>query len=384
MGPVVGLTQSTATVVTVSNHNLKSGVEVKFTDLPGDLSELNEQNLWVKVINSNQLALYLDNILYRPLDTSGFTLWTGGGNLGRVIQFDQNIALGVSAAKHLLDGEQNLFIGDNVAEFLTTGSYNILLGHEVGNNMRTGSGNIAIGGDNLIDGLDNQVNIGSVFYFDGGGNLYLNSDTVVGLGTNSTGTTNGALSVVGGAGVTNDLYVGGTIYSAIQVKGGDTGSLAYQASTNTTAFLSIGTVGQVLLSDGTVPYWGSSGGLSADNAVNSDNILVNTVVPGTTYYFGLTEIVGDYSPVDGDTGLTYETTSTTNANKLTVPGSVYSVDGNPAENYKLYTPKVTVTNTGIPPLNSNVGDFWIDTTIGGEMQYIQDGTNFLWLQITTI
>jgi hypothetical protein len=86
--------------------------------------------------------------------------------------------------------------------------------------------------------------------------------------------------------------------------------------------------------------------------------------------------------------VTSATSTTTGALIVTggvgVTGSVYSQDGNPEQNYLLYTPKVTITNTGLPPLNPKPGDFWIDTTILAELQYVQDGANAFWIQITSL
>jgi hypothetical protein len=101
-------------------------------------------------------------------------------------QTDSNIAIGNSSADELINGRLNLFLGHDIAPNLTTGSYNFFVGHEVGINMTRGNGNIAIGGDNLRDGFDNQINIGSVLYYDGGGYLQLNADTGLGLGTTAS------------------------------------------------------------------------------------------------------------------------------------------------------------------------------------------------------
>jgi len=689
VGSISGMTRSTATVVTVVNHGLQSGQEVRLTGITVGPVDLNGQTLWVRVINPNTFALYSDNILGQPVDSTSFPAWASGGTVGRVVVFDQNIALGVNTGISLVDGEQNLFLGSHAARSLTTGSYNIFLGHEVGNNMITGSGNIAIGGDNIVDGMNNQINIGSVFYFDGIGNLYLNGDTVVGLGTLAVSSTTGALNVVGGIGVTNNIVTGddirvngitigqgfrgtdgvsginnivisgaaqpiqfdepngqetivigydalvgdgvhgglttsykniamgryalstgtnientiaigdsalknigtqhsvfvgnitggtatapvtltvpghglstgtevtilgisgmdylnnefyyinvidsstialyidaivsvplngvgygnytgggrleavipwngnlaignnaginlnngqnniffglnvaenfaagsnnlfvnhttpiamtngsgniaiggnnlvdgvdnqinigsaiyfdglntlnllanthvtnnlrvdGTTYSAIQVKGGNRGSLMYQTSNTSTTFLPIGGSGQILVSNGTTPYWSTVNDLNSNTSTNSNNVLVNDVVSDTTYYLALTEIIGAQSPVDSDYALTYNTTNdrltvnqiavaSTASNALTVAGgvqvqkSVYSADGGTFENNLLYTPRVTVSTGGVAPTNPRVGDFWIDPSIGAEMQYIQDGTNRFWMQIATI
>jgi hypothetical protein len=78
------------------------------------------------------------------------------------------------------------------------------------------------------------------------------------------------------------------------------------------------------------------------------------------------------------------TGAVTVAGGLGVAGSVYSADGNPQENYLLYTPKFTATDTGFPPADPRVGDFWVDTVFGAYLQYIKDGTSTFWIQISNI
>ena len=83
----------------------------------------------------------------------------------------------------------------------------------------------------------------------------------LGGGYASTSTTTGALVVYGGAGITQDLYVGGLIHgtlvgggastTTIAVVGGQAGEVLYQSSTSTTAFTNVGTTGSVLVSYGT-------------------------------------------------------------------------------------------------------------------------------------
>jgi hypothetical protein len=146
-----------------------------------------------------------------------------------------------------------------------------------------------------------------------------------------------------------------------------------------------------LISNGTTATWADVNGLSsglANTATNSDNVFINSALPFQTYYLGLSEIIGDYSPIDGDSALTYVTTNTntssyfvTGTNILNVPGSVYSMDGNPAENYLLYTPTVTISTSS--PSNPRVGDFWINPNFGVELQYIKDGTSTFWIQFTS-
>jgi len=122
---------------------------------------------------------------------------------------DSNIGIGVDAGKSLTAGQYNLFLGHEAARAWTTGSYNIILGQDdrIGA-INSGSGIISIGGTELVDGKDNQVNIGSVFYYDGIGYAYIAADTSVGLGTDSTGTSSGALIVAGGVGIAGKVYSG--------------------------------------------------------------------------------------------------------------------------------------------------------------------------------
>lgn len=525
---ISGITRANPVVVTAANHNLTSGTTVTITDVTGS-DELNESKYYVDVLNTNTVALYIDNILNVPLDGSAFVPYVSGGVLNRVVtRFTQNTAFGVDAGSSLIEGEQNFFFGVNSAKNLTTGSYNLFFGHDVGNNMITGNANISIGGDNLVDGLDNQVNIGSVFYYNGTGYTQFNSDVGMGVGTTATsvdyaamtvygglgitdnamfggqvhvlstetsvssstgaliveggagivkdlyvdskiipssgtgnkgivfpsnigsgtgdgasiqyyvlpGTTEdtileitasdnigdciylsasgsvlvtrdltatsadtGALQVRGGVGVAKDVYVGGAmtvvgtitgdITNAQNIDGGATGSLLYQTGTSQTGKLDIGTSGYTLLSNGAEPYWADPATLAANSAASANTVFVNDIVPGTTYYLGLTELTGDNSPIDSDTALSYITTSTitgdnftTGTSVLNVPGSVYSVDGNKDLGYILYTPKYTVAAE--PHANPRPGDTWVDTANSAFYQWIIDGNNAYWLQIAII
>jgi hypothetical protein len=484
-GPVV--------VVTAPGHGLSTGTLITLDDIVGTI-ELNENNYYIKVPSTSTIALYSDINLSSAVSGTNFSSYISSGTVYVDTIWDDNIAIGTDAGRNIINGRQNLFLGDRTAANLTTGSYNILLGHEVGNNLTRGTANISIGGDNLVNGLDNQVNIGSVFYYDGDGYLQLNSNTGLGLGTavsatlyltdilsidntspvvvyiDSTyeittgtqvvlteivgteelnneifwtsylGTTTfgiyhdealtipvdgtgygayvsggkinrlspyGALTVLGGSGITGDLMVTGmatfyngmnvrylitgTITTATNLAGGAIGGIPYQTAAGKTDFIPIGSTNTVLISNGTTATWIDANALSSglsNTATNADNVFVNNVVPLQMYYLGLTEIIGDYSPIDSDSALTYVTTDTntssyfvTGTNVLNVPGSIYSVDGNPNENYLLYSPKVTVTT--VPPDSPKVGDFWINPDFGVELQFIRDGTSTFWIQFTS-
>lgn len=207
---ISGINLANPVEITAVGHGLSSGTYVLIKDIVGT-TELNNQYYYIDAVSENAITLYSTNILSLPIDATTFSPYVSDGGIYRVLLKDNNIAIGVDAARSLIDGQQNFFFGDGIAKNLTTGSYNFFIGHEVGTNMTRGNANIAIGGDNLVDGRDNQVNIGSVFYYDGLGHATVNADTEIGTGTESTGTTTGALTVVGGAGILNNLYVGGEL-----------------------------------------------------------------------------------------------------------------------------------------------------------------------------
>jgi hypothetical protein len=525
---ITAISLANPVVLTVNNHNLTTGTYAVITDIIGT-TELNDLQCYIDVLTPNTVALYSDNILNSTIDGTSYTPYVSGGNLSRSItQFTQNSAIGVDSGRSLIEGEQNFFFGVNSAKNLTTGSYNLFFGHDVGKNMITGNSNISIGGDNLVDGVDNQVNIGGVFYYNGQGYTQFNSDVGMGVGTTassvayaamtvygglgitsntimggplqvlstvtSTSSTTGALTVTGGAGISGDLYVGstivpslgnanngivfpsnpgggtgdgasikyyildgtiedtvleitasdnigdciylsaagkvlvtndetsnsdvsgalqiiggvgigkdvyvggslkvvngidGTITTATNIAGGAAGSIPYQSSQGTTNLLAIGTNQQILISTGTLPEWVDFSSLTSSTATNSENVFVNDVSSEITYYLGLTEQTGDFSPVDSDTNLTYVTTTATTSTYFTsgtsvlnVPGSIYSIDGNADIGNLLYTPKFTVAS--IPHSDPRPGDVWIDTANSAFYHWIIDAGNAYWLQISII
>ena len=644
------ISQTSPVEITALNHGLSTGTEIRIFDVIGT-DELNENQFWVDVINSSTIALYSDNWINTPVDGTGFSPYISGGSIGVPILRNGNLALGHSAGEQLINGEDNLLIGNNAGKMLSTGSLNIFIGGNVGDSFSGGSGNISIGGDNLVDGLDNQVNIGSVLYYNGSGALNLNADTEFGLGTlgsgstplglmdgltttdpvvitlfghglysgdrisingvvgtselngntywikridsstfelysdpeltlpvdgtgygiyiapgfvekfkisgaltviggagiernlyvgeslhagaagassyfygdvlpvgtvnlgspdskfnslylagstlylstvtlkspdslsfdiaspagfvrqtvgditltsgedsistssgsviveggvgigkqlhvgqkisanspeNSFGTATGAVVVAGGAGIAKDVWIGGSLYvegllnatiegsssSTFDIVGGEAGSIVYQEAQDSTTFLPIGTEGQVLVSNGSTPYWGIATASSANTATNADNVFVNTVTNDTLYYISLTEQIGNYSPVDSDTLLTYDTTdgklTTTKLNVISTDssttstfeqsvtvaggigvekdsyfaGGIYGRDGSPDENYLIYAPRVTISNQ--PPAFPRIGDYWIYPEIAGQLQYITEEGNSYWIQIATV
>ena len=416
---ITDITKASPARVTAAGHSLVTGTYITIVGVAG-MTEINGLKCYAKVIDSSTLDLYSNVIVTTPINSTGYSTYTGSGTLNRLLTRDNNIGIGNNAGAKLIDGEQNFFFGESVAKNLTTGSFNFLIGHNVGQNLITGSGIIGIGGDNLVDGVDNQINIGSAFYYNGMGHLELITDVTLGLGTpcgtdtaalwviggtniespdTAISTTTGALVVTGGAGFGRDVWIGndltvlgvinGAINTTTNIRGGARGSVPFQTSTGTTSLLPIGATGTVLVSDGYIPYWGDAGGAGGLGIISTGTqaVFVHEASTNSVYYVGMSESIGNYSRFDGDAALKYVTTSSnvntstyysSGTNILNVPGSVYSATGNPDEYNLLYSPRVTLSDSA--PANPRVGDFWIDTVNGVELQWIKDGNNAFWIQ----
>lgn len=207
-GTITNATQTSPVVITTQDpHTIATGTKLIIYDVAG-MIELNGNTYWANWIDATNIELYTDNILSLPLDGSGFTGFVSSGTVNRILLRNNNIAIGTNAGTKLIDGEENFFFGGDIAKNLTTGSYNIFIGNDVGGNMTQGNGIISIGSDNLVDNKDNQIAIGSVFYYDGTGTAHINANTEVGIGTQSTSTMTGGLLVTGGAAVQRNLFVG--------------------------------------------------------------------------------------------------------------------------------------------------------------------------------
>lgn len=163
--------------------------------------------------------------------------------------------------------------------------------------------------------------------------------------------------------------------TATNIERGMLGSIPYQSGTGTTEFIDIGPVDSVLTSNGTTATWRPGNTIVISETTGTQYLLMSTGTNGASASLADT-VVLNYNSVSK--ALT--TPNLTVTNTATVIGSVYSADGNPVENYLLYTPRVTISTT--PPLNPRIGDFWIDPTYGAECQYIDDAGTRFWVQFT--
>ena len=119
--------------------------------------------------------------------------------------------------------------------------------------------------------------------------------TQVGNGLASTNTTNGALRVIGGVGITGSLYLG----SPLSIPSGGTGlttyttgDILYASSSTTLARITAGTAGSVLTSAGagTTPYWAlaASTGVTSINGLTASTQTFATSISGSGFTIGST------------------------------------------------------------------------------------------------
>lgn len=429
--------------LTINDASLTTGSYVYIANVEG-MVQLNDFNYYIDPVDPTTFALYFDSTLTIPVDGTNYTAYTSNGTLTRVFNRTGNIAYGNDAGKNLIDGNQNIFIGNQAGSVMSTGSNNIIIGHSTAQYVYTGTGIISIGGDNLVSGKNDQVNIGSVFYYDGDGYAALNAETTLGLGTTAeiltTGTftqastLSGALVVIGGAAILDNLIVGSTFNIVGESTSSIHGPLAFNTVTvrsanpltlnvESTAGYVTQVVGNLYLNSGEVSSSTTNGSLvvtggvgivgdiyiggqlvvkgneSADISPAGADVFIKPTLGGVLeiYPNGGGSIdnveIGQLNPANGtfDTvtvvGTGISTSTTTGALTVVggvgIQGDVYARTGHVDENYLLYTPRVFVT-AGILPVDPRIGDFWIDSTIPAYMQYIKDGANTFWIQVGAV
>ncbi len=158
---------------------------------------------------------------------------------------------------------------------------------------------------------------------------------------NQANTSTGDLTVVGGVGIGQNIFVGGdavvtgTIYGAVtNLKGGAVGSIPIQYGADSTAFIPLGTNGYVLTAGVNTATWSPVAGLTAGTATNALNVLTTTTSVDGNYYLtfattssGFSQIITDldlvYSPVQNQLQFTSNIDSTsTTTGALVISGGV--------------------------------------------------------------
>jgi hypothetical protein len=127
----------------------------------------------------------------------------------------------------------------------------------------------------------------------------------------------------------------------------------------------------------------SIGTVSGDLRINPSGPLTiiesGLQVNGALTFTGALDVTNITASTSTNTGAIVVGGGVGIAGDLHVGGNVYSAQGQPLANIK-----VTVSTTPPTTATNNIGDFWIDPSIGVEYQWIQDGTNFYWIQFTGV
>lgn len=196
-----------------------------------------------------------------------------------------------------------------------------------------------------------------------GGSFRANTSTFLTLKVTSTQTSvspfTGALQVVGGVGVGENLNVFGT-FNVLS-------TASFSQNVDISGELNVIGHDSVNLNPSAAsvniqPSLGGSVTIQPSLVGHMDNMTIGYYVPQDGYF------------------QTVHATNLTVTNTTWVGGSVYSQDGIAEYNNLLYTPKVTISSTA--PVGPRVGDFWIIPQYGVECQYINDGGNHIWIQFT--
>jgi len=381
---ITNVTLGSTVTVTAPGHGFTTGTYVNITGIVGT-TEINDAYYYVDFVDEDNFVLYADDILNEQIDGTSFTPYVSDGTVTRVLLRSSNFALGTEAGCNLIDGDQNFFFGDHAGTALTTGSGNVFIGHNVANYMTRGNNNISIHGTYLQDGVDNQVNIGSIFYYDGTGTTFITTDLKVGDGTNtlspyegslvvnggvgisdnlfiggitnivgnlgvaglgrftngteSTSTTTGALTVTGGVGIGGNLNIGGSLtvggvggagqggIAANQITTTNltvTGQAIFTSSTNSTST----TTGDIVVAGGVgigqdLYVGGRIVGPGASGLGTTSTFLIIDTATNQTYYFGLTQYIGSDSRILSTSTLSFNgATGVVTAPQLTVTSTL--------------------------------------------------------------
>jgi len=394
-------------IITVPNHGLSSGQQVTIayfkepSTLEYDpLSASFDQQYYVKTLNANTLAIYNDSLLVYPSLLDDDVAWELDAPVYVNNNAQKNIAIGTNAGSGLKTGEQNFFIGDNAASNFTTGSYNFFIGPSVAQNMTYGNNIIAIGSDNLVDGIDNQINIGSAFYYDGFGYTQLNCDVGLGLGYTATSTQNAALAVLGGVGVSENIIVGSTLDStattngAILVAGGVGigksvfigGGLDVSKGNKNVNLSPIG--GNVIitptLGGGLTIYPNAAGSVDNVNIGNNTpgtgiftTVKVTSIATSTSTNTGALQVVGSVG-INGNmfirNGITGVITTATNLQGGALGSVPYQLSANTTTMLAIGTTNTILVSNGSIPVWTSAATIFSNTTTAAAKVFVNSAT----------
>jgi hypothetical protein len=218
----------------------------------------------------------------------------------------------------------------------------------------------------------NLNNISSLLISDGVNSTNITPGNIavgnLNLGGNTIGSLTGNITIAPASTLT-------TIDSNLTVTGsGNFGQTSYAAGSQILTAATIGNFGvtdlragtdtAISTSTGNVTIWNTSTlqtitdrGFTTTNRVNIANSTnATTSTDGALTVLGGIGVIGD----------------------VQVGGNVYS------GTKRLYSPNVTISLTAPTTSTNNIGDFWIDPSIGVEYQWVQAGTNYYWIQFTGV
>ena len=394
-------------IITVPNHGLSSGqsVTIAYFKEP-DTTEYDpssytfDQIYYAKTIDNNTLALYGDSALSNPSLLDDDVPWMIDAPVYIPNTSEKNIGIGTSAGSKLTSGKQNFFIGDNAAPNFVNGSYNFFIGPSVAQNMTYGNNIIAIGSDNLVDGIDNQINIGSAFYYDGFGYTQLNCDVGLGLGYAATSTQNAALAVLGGVGVSENIIVGSTLDStattngAILVAGGVGigksvfigGGLDVSKGNKNVNLSPVG--GNVIitptLGGGLTIYPNAAGSMDNVNIGNNTpgsgiftNVKVTSTATSTSTNTGALQVVGSVG-INGNmfirNGITGVITTATNLQGGALGSVPYQLSANTTTMLAIGTTNTILVSNGLVPVWTSAATIFSNTTTAAAKVFVNSVT----------
>ena len=130
----------------------------------------------------------------------------------------------------------------------------------------------------------------------------------------------------------------------------------------------------------------ATGFYSTSSANTGSVVIAGGVTIGKDIYVGGI-VNADAALFNGTTATSTTTGAVQVIGGVGVVGSVYSADGGVHENNLLYTPNITITSTStVAPPDPKVGDGWIctDPAIHAWLQFVQDGDQRFWIQVTSI
>jgi hypothetical protein len=284
----------------------------------------------------------------------------------------------------------------------------------VGTNFGAGG----VGGSTSPGGVSGQIQFNSVGTLGGTANLvyYTGNGAVQALGgTNSTSTSTGQLQVVGGVGVTgnvtadifnavnngngtnfkvgDDVWLGDiNIANTLGIRGQQDGTQGYIRFGNTNTS-SLGVSGSGPLSWGGVlnvtgnilGATASFGAINSTGFINtSGNVSAAVHTGGAVSVTGFINTSGNVSAAvhtGGAVSVTGFINTSGNVSAAVYTGGIVNVTGNIiAANINAGGVRQT-TSTSAPTV-ATVGDQWYDSEQDTLLQYIFDGTNFFWVDVS--